>query len=150
MHKRFQTFTLLIAKISRNIRRIKSEAMVQFDLKSPHVSCLYYLYNNRALTAKELCDMCDEDKGAVSRSIAYLEEDGYVEYQVAENKKYKNKLTLTVKGKKVGKFILERINDVLLKSSEGICDEDRETLYRCLAIVSENLQQVSVKTDQEQ
>lgn len=43
MQQRFETFTVLIAKISRSIRRIKAEEMSEFHLKGPHVSCLYYL-----------------------------------------------------------------------------------------------------------
>lgn len=147
MRERFQTFTALIVKINRNIRRIKAEAMEQFDLKSPHVSCLYCLYTCGALTAKELCDLCDEDKGAVSRCVANLEKNGYVECVVTENKKYKNKLALTAKGKLVGKFILEKINIVLAEANVGIDENDRKILYNCLTIISNNLQCVSVKTD---
>ena len=43
MEERFGTFTILISKISRSIKRIKSEEMAEFQLKGPHVSCLYYL-----------------------------------------------------------------------------------------------------------
>ncbi|MBQ7880983.1 MAG: hypothetical protein IJ358_04000 [Clostridia bacterium] len=53
MEQRFETFTVQIAKISRCIRKIKSEEMAEFNLKSPHVSCLYYLYRqNNKMTAK--------------------------------------------------------------------------------------------------
>jgi len=44
MNNRFETFTLLITSINRSIRRIKTETMARYELKSPHVSCLYYLY----------------------------------------------------------------------------------------------------------
>ena len=44
MEKRFQKFTVLITKINRNIKRIKTEEMDKYNLKSPHVSCLYYLF----------------------------------------------------------------------------------------------------------
>ena len=75
MMERFETFTLLISQISRSIRKIKTEEMAEFKLKSPHVSCLYYLYKEKTLTAKELCDICDEDKAAISRSLLYLEKE---------------------------------------------------------------------------
>ena len=50
MQQRFETFTVLIAKISRSIRRIKAEEMSEFHLKGPHVSCLYYLTQLGPLT----------------------------------------------------------------------------------------------------
>ena len=78
MEQRFETFTVLIGKISRNIKRMKALQMAQLDLKGPHVSCLYYLYRSGPLTAAELCDRCEEDKGAVSRSLDFLERNGYV------------------------------------------------------------------------
>ena len=69
MEDRFETFTVLIARISRSIRRLKAEEMERLGLKGPHVSCLYYLSLYDELTAAELCERCDEDKAAISRSI---------------------------------------------------------------------------------
>ena len=86
MEQRFETFTTQIAKISRCIRRIKTGEMAEFNLKSPHVSCLYYLYQSDGMTAKELSDVCDEDKAAISRAISYLEENGYINV-IARQKK---------------------------------------------------------------
>ena len=78
MKERFKTFTVLIMEINRYIHKIKTEEMSEFDLKSPHVSCLYYLYKAGELTAKELCDISKEDKASVSRSIEYLETNGFI------------------------------------------------------------------------
>ena len=43
MDERFQKFTLLLTAVGRSIHRIKTEEMARFNLKSSHVSCLYYL-----------------------------------------------------------------------------------------------------------
>ena len=59
METGFRAFTVLIAKLSRSIRRIKSEEMAEFQLKGPHVSCLYYLYRTDGLTAAELSEQCE-------------------------------------------------------------------------------------------
>ena len=53
MEDRFETFTVLIARISRSIRRLKAEEMERLGLKGPHVSCLYYLGLDGPLTAAE-------------------------------------------------------------------------------------------------
>ena len=42
MLDRFKTFTLLITNINRSIRKIKTEEMAEYNLKSIHISCLYY------------------------------------------------------------------------------------------------------------
>ena len=100
MDERFETFTVLINQISRSIRRIKAEQMESINLKGPHVSCLYYLSKNGPLTAAELCDRCEEDKAAVSRSLDYLEQNGYL--QIPEGKRYRRPLVLTQKGSAAG------------------------------------------------
>ena len=90
MNEKYKTFTVLMASINRSIRKIKTEEMAEFHLKSPHVSCLYYLFKEDALTAKELCEICEEDKANVSRTIDYLETNGYLIRQNEDNKKYKS------------------------------------------------------------
>ncbi len=55
MEERFETFTVLITRISRSIKRIKADEMADFELKGPHVSCLYYLSQQDGMTAAELC-----------------------------------------------------------------------------------------------
>ena len=89
MEERFETFTLLITSISRSIRRLKTAETAEFNLKSPHVSCLYYLYKSASLTAKDLCIMCEEDMANISRSIEFLEKNGYIVSRSKTEKRYK-------------------------------------------------------------
>ena len=51
MEERFETFTVLITRISRSIKRIKADEMADFELKGPHVSCLYYLSQQSSASA---------------------------------------------------------------------------------------------------
>ena len=60
MIDRFKNFTVIIDKLKRNIRKIKTVEMSEYELKSPHVSCLYYLYSSKPMTSKELAEMCEE------------------------------------------------------------------------------------------
>ena len=76
MTERYETFTSLIARISRNIRKIKNQEMADYDLRSVHISCLYYLHLQEGLCAAELCEKCDEDKATISRCLDYLEQKG--------------------------------------------------------------------------
>ena len=47
--ERFETFTVLINRISRNIRKIKNQEMAEYNLKSAHVSCLYYIFKAKTV-----------------------------------------------------------------------------------------------------
>lgn len=142
MEERFETFTVLIANLNRCIYKIKTEEMAEFDLKSSHVSCLYYIYKEDSLTAKELCDLCGEDKSNVSRAIKYLETNGYLSCDSKLQKRYQSPLELTDKGHKVGKYIAEKIDNVLNLASVGLSEEDRLIMYKCLNTINNNLNRI--------
>ena len=145
--ERFKTFTVLMAKINRSIRKIKNEEMAEFGLKSPHVSCLYYLYKEESLTAKELSDICDEDKAAVSRSILALERLGYLSCESESKKRYKAPLKLTEEGKAIAQRIANKIDSVLDFVSGAIAENERVGFYENLGSVCENLQKFCEKYD---
>lgn len=138
MQERFNEFTVLVANINRCIHKIKSEEMKGFDLKSSHVSCLYYIYKYDVMTAKELCQVCGEDKANISRAIKYLEERGYLACNT-KGKRYQSALLLTDEGKKTGAFIADKIDTVLNLASQGVSDEERRVMYKSLNIINENL-----------
>ena len=142
MEERFSTFTVLIAKIGRQIRRIKSEEMVEFDLKSSHVSCLYYLYTQGEMTPADLCELCDEDKAAISRSIEHLERVGYLVARPAPPKRYRAPLILRESGREVARRIAEKIDGVLALVGQDMSDEERAALYAGLRLISRDLQAV--------
>lgn len=143
MQERFETFTVLINRISRNIRKIKIQEMADYKLRSAHVSCLYYLYTNSGATATELCERCEEDKATISRALDYLETTGYIVCETKNTKRYKSPVYLTEKGQVVGKKIADKITAVLDGISGGLTEDERVAFYRSLAIISESLEAVS-------
>ena len=47
--------------------------MTELGLKGTHVMCLFFLHHTpEGLTAAQLCQLCAEDKAAISRTIATL------------------------------------------------------------------------------
>jgi len=143
MTERFETFTVLINRISRNIRKIKNLEMAEYSLRSSHVSCLYHLYLTEGLTATDLCERCEEDKATISRALEYLESNGYLTCESKNAKRYKSPLLLTDLGREAGGKIAGKINRVLDEVSIGLTDEERVAFYRSLAIISNNLDTIS-------
>lgn len=139
MKERFETFTVLIAKISRNIRKIKNQEMSEYGLRSAHVSCLYYLYSAKSLTATELSERCEEDKATISRALDFLEENGYIVCESKSAKRYRSPIYLTDKGGEVGKKIFDKVNYVLEEISTVLPEEERIEFYRSLSIISDSL-----------
>lgn len=147
MDGRFETFTVLINRISRNIRKIKNHEMAEHKLRSAHISCLYYLYMVNGLTATELCERCEEDKATISRSLEYLEQNSYLTCPSASGKRYKAPLLLTEKGTLIGKTIADKIDAVLTEISSGLTEDERIAFYRSLTIISDSLDTVAKKYD---
>ncbi|MBQ2021596.1 MAG: MarR family transcriptional regulator [Peptococcaceae bacterium] len=145
MEERFETFTVLINRISRNIRKIKNQEMADYNLRSAHVSCLYYIYRAETITATELCEKCEEDKATVSRALDYLEKNEFITCLSPNTKRYKSPLVLTEKGSIVGKKIADKIDGVLDQISVGLTEEERQSFYRYLSIISNSLEAIANK-----
>jgi DNA-binding MarR family transcriptional regulator len=139
--ERFETFTVLINRISRNIKKIKNQEMAEYNLRSSHVSCLYYIYRNKGATATDLCERCEEDKATISRALDYLEKNEFITREANVSKRYKSPLILTEKGSEAGKKIADKIDNVLSAISGGLTEGERVAFYRSLSIVSESLEQ---------
>ena len=140
MEQRFQTFTVLIARISRNIRKIKNREMAEYGLRSTHVTCLYYLYTSESLTATDLCGLCEEDKATISRALDFLEENGYIVCHAKQTKRYKSPLYLTDRGREVGDKIAHKINCVLDEICIDMNEQERAAFYRGLSMINDSLE----------
>ena len=145
MKERFETFTVLINRISRNIRKIKNQEMAEYNLRSAHVSCLYFIYRAGEITATELCEKCEEDKATISRALDFLEKNDYIKCESKNTKRYKSPLVLTEKGAVIGKKIGDKIDSVLDEIGIGLSDAERTEFYRILSIISNSLEKVANK-----
>ncbi|MDE6583477.1 MAG: MarR family transcriptional regulator [Clostridia bacterium] len=146
MNERFDKFTFLIWEIYRSIQKIKKQEMENMGLKGNQVSCLYQLYNNKdGKTSTELCALCGDDKATISRTLSELEKEGYVFVEESDSQKYKNPYKLTDLGRKVGKTVSDKIDQMLNAGSEGIKENEREKFYEQLSLVLSNLQKIQEK-----
>lgn len=141
MEEHYETFTVLIARINRSIKRIKSAEMAEFQLKGTYVSCLYYLSLTDGLTAAALCERCDEDKAAISRSLDDLEKNGYITCE-STGRRYRAPLHLTKRGRAVCRGMNQRIDRIVDAASQGLSESERKSMYQALTLISENLEQM--------
>ena len=98
---------------------------------------------NDGLTATDICERCEEDKAAISRSLDHLEKNGYLVCDTQNTKRYKSPFSLTDKGREVGKEIIDKINQVLEEVGTGITREERAVFYRSLSIISDSLETIA-------
>lgn len=140
--ERFDTFIGLISQIHKGIQRIKAIEMTELGLRANHTMCLHNLRRHReGLTAAELSALCEEDKAAISRTLAELMELGYVSCESSQDrKKYRAKLFLTEKGEKLACYISERAEGIVDEVGDFLNADQREALYTALARISARLQ----------
>ena len=143
MKERFETFKILIARLSRSVKRIKAEQMADFQLKGPHVSCLYYLSMQDGLTSAELCERADEDKAAISRSLDYLEKNGYIVRTPMENDARLKRIELTQKALDHENRVRENIMVIEEAMHEGFSKEEFNMMLGFLDRVIDNMEKLN-------
>lgn len=139
MIERFQSFVSGITICYKYIQKIKSMEMTEFGLKGTHVMCIFYIsHSKEELTAAQLCQLCAEDKAAISRTLVTLQEKGYVE---AGEKKYRAHLKLTEKGKTLASQIDGLIEQWVGFGGDGLTEDERNVFYTALDLISSNLRE---------
>lgn len=140
MLNRFGIFVSGITACYKYIQRIKSMEMTELGLKGTHAMCLFHLHRHGSgLTAAQLCQLCGEDKGAISRTLSELEMKGYLHTQVSAGKKYRAMLRLTAEGETVAERIDSLIEQWVSAGGDGLTNEEREEFYRVLGQIALNL-----------
>ena len=140
MLDRFERFTQGIGLAYKNISKMKANYMSAYDLKGSHVMCIFFLGRNPdGLKATQLCELCQEDKGAVSKTLNSLKKRGLVESNVGRLKKYRAVYTITEAGMEVYKNVVIGIEDTVKKCDEGVTDGELQTFYTVLAKITDNL-----------
>ena len=142
MPTKYNNFKVLITRIARGIHKVEEKEMQQINLKSQHISCLYYLSLSNKLRAKDIVDMYLEDKGQVSRSLDFLEKNGYILCESNAPKRYNAYYYLTDMGKKVAEYISAKIDEIVEEVSDFLTPEERKIMYRCLTKIGNNLQKI--------
>ena len=116
--------------------------MAGYNLRSTHISCLYYLYQSEGLTATDLCERCGEDKATISRSLDYLEKNGYLICEAKSAKRYNSPFSLTGKGAEIAEKIADKIAFFFEQVSADLSEEERLQFYHSLSLISKNLDNI--------
>ena len=141
MLTRFTRFSLAISQIDNCWHKLAAEEMAKYDLNSPHAIYLTTLYNYQdGITAAKLGELCCKNKADVSRMVAILERKGLVRRESFGFSRYRAKLLLTQKGRHAAQHIQQRAAVAVELAGAGMTDAERECFYRCLELITTNLQ----------
>lgn len=140
MQEDFEKLTVLINRLNRNIKKIKNQSMAEYDLRSAHISCLYYLYEHDGAIASNLCEGCEEDKATVSRTLNYLEVNGFIVRHSESSKRYKSSILLTAKGREAVEKIADVNSQVFDVISGNFTKTEILALFNTLSVLNDNLE----------
>ena len=144
MLNRFARFSLAISEIDRCWHKLAAEEMAKYELNSPHAVYLTTLYNfAEGITAAKLGELCCKNKADVSRMVAILEKKGLVRKETIGGNLYRAKLVLTEEGKQAAEHVQQRAAVAVELAGSGMSEEEREVFYRCLELITSNLQTLS-------
>lgn len=144
MIRRFEEFSAAIACIHRQIQKIERTEMARYGLKGPHAQCMLAMSRYpEGITAAQLCDICDKDKAAISRTVAELEQAGMVLRPESEVKRYRVMLRLTEQGSRIAQEVTLLTARAVEQAGVGMSEADRVILYRTLSLIASNIRQIS-------
>ena len=145
MLNRFAKFSFSISEIDRCWHKLAVEEMSKYGLNSPHAVYLNTMYdaNPEGITAAQLGELCGKNKADVSRMIAILEKKGLDQKVADGNNMYRAKVILTEEGRRAAEHVRKRAALAVELAGSGLSNEERETFYRALDLITENLQKLS-------
>ena len=136
--QRFEDFVGIISALNKEIQRIKTAEARRLGFRGSDVMCLYYLVKHpEGLTASELARMVDVSRAAMSRTVAHLAEDGFVE--VDEDTTYRAPIRLTDKGYEAARPLDDIIHRVLDEAGGELAFRERLQMYDSLNHILERL-----------
>lgn len=140
MVSKYELFTASVSCMYHDIQKIERVEMAKFGLKGPQAQCLLALSRYpQGITAARLCEICEKDKAAISRTVAELEQAGLLQRREHNGSRYRALIALTERGCEAAQAVNERAGMAVEQAGEGLDDAQREVFYRVLALIAGNL-----------
>jgi DNA-binding MarR family transcriptional regulator len=140
MIKRYELFSSSVACLNRDIQQIERTEMAKFGLKGPHAQCLLAMLRHpEGITSALLCERCDKDKAAISRTVSELEEANMIRRENRNGSRYRAALFLTEQGRAAADAVSRRAIMAVEAAGRGLTDAQREVFYQVMHIISDNL-----------
>lgn len=132
--KFFQQLLLLYRPFENNL----NIQLNKHDLHRAQWSILYYLTNYGSATLVELANYQSVEKPTITRTIARLEELGYVEHVPSKDRREK-RMRLTELGSKIYSEVRVTIDQYEQEILKGITEEEQLAAIRIMGEIRNNI-----------
>ena len=144
MISKYEIFTTVVSSLYHDIQRIERTEMAKYGLKGPHAQCLVIMERYpEGITSARLCEICERDKAAISRTVAELEEAGLMTRREQNGIHYRVPLVLTEKGREAARNVNAVASQAVEQAGYGLDDGERQVFYKVLGQIAQNLQSIS-------
>lgn len=144
MTERYELFSSSVSCLYRYVQKIERTEMAHYGLKGPHAQCLLMISRYpEGITASQLCEVCDKDKAAISRTLAELEQAEMIIRSTEDGKRYRVGLRLTEKGAEIAERVKKLAALAVEQAGSGLTDENRTVFYASLNLIADNLRRIS-------
>jgi DNA-binding MarR family transcriptional regulator len=145
MISKYEIFSTVVSSLYHDIQRIERTEMAKYNLKGPHAQCLVVMDRfPEGITAARLCELCERDKAAISRTVAELEEASLLTRREQHGIRYRVPLVLTEAGKEAARNVNTVAGRAVEMAGAGLNDEQRDVFYHVLGIIAQNLHAISM------
>ena len=140
MIERFEHFALSISSLYRYMQKIERVEMEKYNLKGPHAQCMITMLRYpEGVTSAQLCELCDKDKAAVSRTVAELEQAGMIQRNTNSGNRYRARLVLTETGREAALAVTQTALLAVEQAGSGLTEEQRQHFYFAMDLIAQNL-----------
>ena len=145
MLTKFEEFSLGIHELYRSMHKNESVIMNKYGLRGAYVKYLVTMFRNpEGLTISQICEICDQDKAAVSRAVSELVGREFIWRDNPKGNHYRAKLKLTERGTELTKEICKSGENIIEEAVSGLSDEQREEFFELMSLVSRNIHRANL------
>ena len=144
MISKYEIFSTVVSSLYHDIQKIERMEMAKYGLKGPHAQCLVVMDRHpEGITATRLCEICERDKAAISRTVSELEAAGLLLRKDTHGVHYRVPLVLTEAGYQAARDVNSVALRAVEQAGEGLKDGQREVFYHVLGVIAQNLHMIS-------
>ncbi len=144
MQSRYEQFAGSVLCLYRCIQKIQRTEMAKYGLKGSHAQCLLAMSRYpEGITATSLCQLCDKDKAAISRTLSELSRQGLITRKCREGQVYRTPYVLTEQGRAAADRVDQAARLAVEQAGVGLTEERRTVFYATLDLLATNLTRIS-------
>ena len=146
MLSKFENFSLGMHEVYSSIHKCESKEMAKYGLKGTYVRYLVaMLLCPDGLTISQLCEVCDQDKAAVSRAVSELVGREFIWRDNPRGNHYRARLKLTERGIALAKEVCGSGESVFEEAVEVLNEEQKAEFFNLMDVISKNMHGIIMK-----